>query len=370
MISASAPGKLYIAGEHAVVEPGHPAILVAVDRFVTISVEPRETEPGDDAGGRIISDRFSSGAKDFRRTRGRIVPADGELDYVTSAIAVVDDLRVAAGVEPRAFDLRIDSTLDEADGRKYGLGSSGAVAVATTEALAEWYGLELDRLAIYRAALLATIAVSPNASGGDIAASTFGGWVRYVSPDRAVLRQQAEERGTAWTLQSPAWELGDVRPLRAPAGLELHVGWTGAPASTNSLVSQVRRPDSAAAAEYAQFLGANEESVTAILSVWDSDPARVRAGIGEVRRQLRALGEAAGAELETPALTALCDIAESHGAAAKFAGAGGGDCGVALADSDVDVAAMCAEWERAGVRPLDLGVADARGAETTEIGGG
>ena len=33
-VAASAPGKLYIAGEYAVVEPGHPAILVAVDRFV------------------------------------------------------------------------------------------------------------------------------------------------------------------------------------------------------------------------------------------------------------------------------------------------------------------------------------------------
>ena len=36
MIEASAPGKLYIAGEYAVVEPGHPAILVAVDQFITV----------------------------------------------------------------------------------------------------------------------------------------------------------------------------------------------------------------------------------------------------------------------------------------------------------------------------------------------
>ena len=36
-IVSRAPGKLYIAGEYAVVEPGHPAILVAVDRFVTVS---------------------------------------------------------------------------------------------------------------------------------------------------------------------------------------------------------------------------------------------------------------------------------------------------------------------------------------------
>jgi mevalonate kinase len=36
MIELSVPGKLFIAGEYAVVEPGHPAIIVAVDQFITV----------------------------------------------------------------------------------------------------------------------------------------------------------------------------------------------------------------------------------------------------------------------------------------------------------------------------------------------
>ncbi len=39
MIEVSAPGKLYIAGEYAVVETGHPAVIAAVDQFVTVTVE-------------------------------------------------------------------------------------------------------------------------------------------------------------------------------------------------------------------------------------------------------------------------------------------------------------------------------------------
>lgn len=35
MITVKAPGKLYIAGEYAVVESGFPAIIVALDQFVT-----------------------------------------------------------------------------------------------------------------------------------------------------------------------------------------------------------------------------------------------------------------------------------------------------------------------------------------------
>src|SRR5699024_8772835 len=34
----AAPGKLYVAGEYAVVTPGQPAILIAVDRYVTVTV--------------------------------------------------------------------------------------------------------------------------------------------------------------------------------------------------------------------------------------------------------------------------------------------------------------------------------------------
>ena len=37
-VKRHAPGKLFIVGEYAVLEPGHPAILVAVDRLVSVTV--------------------------------------------------------------------------------------------------------------------------------------------------------------------------------------------------------------------------------------------------------------------------------------------------------------------------------------------
>ncbi len=33
MIQVKAPGKLYIAGEYAVTEPGYKSVLIALDRF-------------------------------------------------------------------------------------------------------------------------------------------------------------------------------------------------------------------------------------------------------------------------------------------------------------------------------------------------
>ena len=46
LITEKAPGKLYIAGEYAVVENGYPAILVALDQFVTCSIEESAAEVG------------------------------------------------------------------------------------------------------------------------------------------------------------------------------------------------------------------------------------------------------------------------------------------------------------------------------------
>lgn len=36
------PGKLYVAGEYAVVESGHTAILTAVNRYITLTLEDSE----------------------------------------------------------------------------------------------------------------------------------------------------------------------------------------------------------------------------------------------------------------------------------------------------------------------------------------
>ena len=57
MIRAKAPGKLYIAGEYAVVEPGQPAVLVAVDRYLTVHLEVGEAA----SVGRVHSSAYERG---------------------------------------------------------------------------------------------------------------------------------------------------------------------------------------------------------------------------------------------------------------------------------------------------------------------
>ena len=220
--TGSAPGKLYIAGEYAVVEPGHRAVLVALDRFITVRAAAAE------GSGRISSDLYEDGPLTWRRRAGDSMAQapDRAGDYVISAIRAVERMVLETGGGLRLFDLDISSELDDAGGRKLGLGSSAAVTVAAVRAVAGLYGLPLDDLAVYKLALLATDAVQPIGSGGDIAAAAFTGWVAYASPDRAWLRR-ARTRMSTGELVRARWPRLSIRRLPAP-DLRLRAGWTGA----------------------------------------------------------------------------------------------------------------------------------------------
>ena len=368
MISQSAPGKLYIAGEYAVVEPGHQAVLVAVDRFITVRIT--QAEDGGSAGptGHISSTLYEAQSLTwYRRPEDGVVMVDKQFDdYVVSAIRMVEQMVREAGGPLRYFDLDVSSELDDGCGRKLGLGSSSAVTVATVRAVARFYGLVLDDMAVYKLALLATDAVQPIGSGGDIAASSFTGWVAYTSPDRAWLHQVSGAPGTGNSPGGSAglselvrmdWPLLSIRRLPAP-GLRLSVGWTGSPASTPRLGADVQAHTRGAQdAAYTAFLRESEACLSALtLALREDDGGEIGLRIQEGRRLLSGLSRTSGITIETPQLRRLVEIAQEHGAVAKSSGAGGGDCGIALCPPGTDMAAMHAAWESAGIQPLDLRV--------------
>jgi len=357
VIETRAPGKLFIAGEYAVVEAGQPAVLVAVNRYLTV----RLTESSD--AGRVHSEEYGRAPLVWMRDDSGegIVIEHQPYDYVFAAISVVERLRSELGLAPRYFDLRIGSELDDASGRKFGLGSSAAVTVAVISALDEFYGLSLTRTERFKLAMLATIEVAPKASGGDLAASTFGGWIRYTSPDRGALHAHLAVHGVAATLTATEWAGCGVTRLAPPGSLELLVGWTGSPASTERLVERVRGPHLDAHERYEAFVDDSRALVDRLTASLRDDERSVPDAIRGARALLQGLGSISGIRIETEKLSALCDIAERHGAAGKPSGAGGGDCGIVFAGPDSDPAGLLREWEAHDIRRLSLSVHPASG---------
>lgn len=356
MIEATAPGKLFVAGEYAVVEPGGRAVLIAVDRYVTVTVRATGSAAPGDARGRILSSRYRDGERRWRRTGGHVLTEDDlGADHVVAALTVMEDLREAHGRPAASYDLLVDSALD-AGGRKLGLGSSAAVTVAVVRALAGLYDLGLDRRQTFRAAMLAALEVA-GTSGGDIAASTYGGWVDYRSPDRDAARDLRRTQGIRSAV-ADRWPGLHIAALPSPAHVDVHVGWTGAPASTPHLVRQLQERTRDAAATLEEFRRRSDACVGDLVQALREDaPRSVLTGIRTARELLRRLARTAGVAIETPMLARLAASAEAAGAAGKSSGAGGGDCGIVFAPTGTDLSAMWRAWNVAGITRMDLSTA-------------
>ncbi|MDQ0585866.1 phosphomevalonate kinase [Streptomyces rishiriensis] len=353
-----APGKLFVAGEYAVVDPGNTAILVAVDRYITVTVSHT-----DFAGVVISSDLFAQPVRRQWRD-GRLSTGGEEAAHVVAAIETVGELLAERGLAVPALSVSVTSTLHEA-GRKYGLGSSGAVTVATVAAVASYCGLELSREARLRLALLAGARVDPTGSGGDLAAAAFGGWIAYRAPDRGEVLALARSRGVEAALAA-CWPGFSVRRLPPPSGLRLEVGWTGSPASTTSLVSGLHRRAWRGSASHRAFVDRTHDVVRASVDALETgDGPGLLRQIRRARQELARLDDEVGLGIFTPQLRALCAAAENAGGAAKPSGAGGGDCGIALLDAEAahDLSLLRQRWAAAGVLPLPVRPAMERNEE-------
>lgn len=382
-VCASAPGKLYVAGEYAVVEPGNPAIIVAVNRLLTACIAERHStrsatgsgvEPGECS---IHSDHHPQETLQWHRERrgnGLIIVPDGEgpsRSLIVSALQVVEDLAQERNIDLRDYDVRIHSELDDASGRKYGLGSSAAVTVAVIRALARLYAIALPAMQCYKLAYLASFRVQKSGSGGDLAASVWGGCIRYASPDRAWILHRIRSGARVGDLTGEPWpglsvdRIPALTPQKstrecggsAPAPqLRLLVGWTGKPASTPELVRSVRRHVADGTdADYRTFLRQSSACVDDVVpALAGGDMAFLRPCIARARGLLNGLSSMTDTPIETHLLHELVETATSLGAASKSSGAGGGDCGIAIIGPDGDARAIRSAWRAKGIEPLDL----------------
>ena len=78
----------------------------------------------------------------FIRAEDNIIVSDTDaaeqLKYITQAIEVFEQYAKSFNIPMRPFNITIDSNLDDANGHKYGIGSSAAVLVSVVKALNEF----------------------------------------------------------------------------------------------------------------------------------------------------------------------------------------------------------------------------------------
>ncbi|WP_057829112.1 phosphomevalonate kinase [Liquorilactobacillus cacaonum] len=352
MITVKAPGKLYIAGEYAVVETGYPAILVALNQFVTVTVEESNDY------GTINSQQYKENSLYWKREGNNMVfdNRDNPFHYILSAVHLAESYAQSLNKTMKCYHLNIDSDLDSPDGKKYGLGSSAAVTVATVKALCRFYDLPITNDILFKLSAIAHLDIQGNGSLGDIAASVYGGWIAYRSFDREWLKK-ARNTFTLNKLISIEWPQLNIELLTPPENLELLIGWTGSPASTSHLVDAVGLEKAEKRSSYQEFLDLSKNCLFKMIDGFHNHSIEIIQKEIRINRELlQHLGKISNVEIETPLLQKLCETAENANGAAKTSGAGGGDCGIVVINKKYATSSLIKEWKKNGICPLNLHV--------------
>lgn len=299
----SAPGKVVISGEYAVLT-GTVAIVAAVD-----------------ARARV------------RAFRGAPDPSASLPPEVVEARRVAED---HLGALPDLHLVLDTQALREGD-RKYGLGSSAAAAAAAVGAVMDAHGISIDaasRREVLRLAHEGHRAVAPKGSGVDVAAASLGGFLRF---------------------RRDGAEIAEATPIAWPTGLVPALVWTGTPARTSELVAQIdalRGRDPAAHARAIRAVAEAAERFASALST--SNVGEAIEALDAHGLAMAALGRAADAPIVTEALARAASLARGLGGAAKPSGAGGGDIAIALLPSLEAAREMLRRAPEVGLTPLDL----------------
>ncbi len=292
--TASAPGKVILSGEYAVLD-GAPAVCMAVDRRAQAMVS------------RTTADTSKITAPGFTDTVGRFKSSPGGIEWIAGeqVFKVVDAAWRASDEWPdSSLDITLDTRqfIDAGTGTKIGLGSSAALTAALCAALAESLDISVVAHDTHRTLQ------GNRGSGVDVACSLHGGLIHYRM-------QGAVAKGMPW-----------------PKDLHFRVIWTGVAASTADKIGLLA--SSAPAASRTRLALAAES----IASAWEKgDSGVIIEHCAHYVEQLKAFGVDHRLGIFDAGHDRLLAAAHDAGLVYKPCGAGGGDIGIVLGTNPAEL---------------------------------
>ncbi len=280
MTTTTAPGKIILAGEYAVLD-GSAAVVIAVDRRVRATVADAVAAPQP-----FLAAVASELASEY---------GPGSTPALAARRVVVDSSALYQG------------------GIKLGLGSSAAVTVAAVAAATATTTIatsDIHRLA-HRAHANAQAERGARGSGADIAAAVPGG---VIAAPRG-----ADARAALM-----------VEHLELPTALHLVAVWTGRCADTAALLERARQAQVGDRRAYARACDAIAGAAAALIAALRAaDPRACIDAIGRGGRAIAEFGTITSIPVESELHRRLSRAAESRAGALKPTGAGVGDIAIA-----------------------------------------
>ena len=306
MIKTSAPGKVHLIGEHAVVY-SEPAIIAAIGNRTYVDISPAKDITYQDIAWPDIShtwkveqvfeitqktfDLWKEGneKKDFSKLFS-FIKENGYEGYRASVLGLaMKNLGINQG-----FSITIDSKIPTGAG----LGSSASRAVAMTKAIAELFEKELSLEEINDIAFQQEKIIHGTPSGGDNSACCFGGlvWFKKDQPKNQINSLKEE----------------------VPYKLENFVFVYTGPAqkTTGELVQLVRELDEGYRTERIKKIGEMTYEMLDVLRRRNFQ--RMKEIINQTQKNLAEL------KISTEKIDQIAESVQEIGGAAKLCGAGSG----------------------------------------------
>jgi phosphomevalonate kinase len=317
-IASSAPGKLVISGEYAVLT-GATALVIALNRRVRCRIEMggenwRFQSTGYDAEARHSRDRLFEG------------PPPAPADPTHLAYWLVHSL-ADQGVTPAQFPRHLSVALDSTEcfeaGRKLGLGSSAATCAALGAALGRLCGTG----DVFPSVLWAhRRAQGEQGSGLDVAAAWHGGTLSY--------RRKSAAGGP------------EITPVELPPHLRLSYVCSGESAATAPRIAHFERWRNGGTPAALERLCQAADALAAALPSGEAFMAQLAAYV----EALDEFDRATALDIFSAPHRLLHRLAARAGAIYKPCGAGGGDMGMAFALEAGRLADFSARARGAGFR--------------------
>ena len=324
MIAVKTCGKLYWAGEYAILEPGQLALIKAIPIYMSGEIAFSETY-------RIYSDMF-----DFEVD----LTPNPAYSLIQETIALMNDFLADRGQILRPFSLEIRGKM-EREGKKFGLGSSGSVVVLVIKALLALYDFSVDQELLFKLASAVLLKRGDNGSMGDLACIVAEDLVLYQSFDRQKVAAWLEEENFATVLERDwGFSISQVQPALE---CDFLVGWTKEVAVSSDMVQQIKQNIDQ------PFLTSSKATVATLVEALEQGKAENIIKQVEIASQLL---EGLSTDIYTPSLRELKEASQGLQAVSKSSGAGGGDCGIALSFDAHSTETLKNRWADLGIELL------------------
>jgi len=343
LINIKVPGKLFVIGEYAVMSSKVEAILIAINKFISINIEPTNNYEFYSSYGyfKWILDEYDEPQFLYDK-----------LPHVKSAIYIAHKYLKYLDIKPEKYKLSIESELNNEEGKKYGLGSSGAVLVGVIKAILYFHGVIVGKQQLFKLCVLAQLEINDVTSGAELATSIYTGWVAYNRYDSLWL---INNKGQMMELIDIEWPLLKIERLKVNEILPC-VCYSGIDQSTKEYLEKISQKDFNSEI-YKNFIEQAAYYTQALKkALVNSEAQKIAVPFEEYRKLLIEFQEWAGIIIESETLTQIIDCGNQSHVPSKVSGAGFGDCVIGLTDNPQLKNHLYQEWNQLGFNSLDLDV--------------